>query len=287
MESLKDNRTLPKLLGLVIGAALFAMPVSPLHAEAFPSVVCGARNNLQHRIDAAPDGATIFFGDGTCEGPYIISGKDVNLRGFVSADATLSAPPGSFCVLFIEAARVKITRADIDADGADNGICVSTGGTAQISEGTTIRNAGGAGIFLFNGGSALIRGGPDVENIIEYNGAGIKLDSGAHALIEHSQINNNNEDGIIVQFSSSAVLANLTITGNETGVLVDTNSSVGLFSDPDESFIQGNTTSGVVCGFSGVLEIGDQNFGTGNGTGAADNVVVDPACDLIGDASPP
>ena len=72
-------------------------------------------------------------------------------------------------------------------------------------------------------------------------------------------------------------LNNFEISGNDTGVRVDVNSSLTLL----EGVIPKNTVS-AFCGFSGYLEVDDdeQDSWTGNG----DNVMVDPACHLVGDA---
>jgi parallel beta-helix repeat protein len=263
-----------------IAATSFGFSASTVHAQSFQSVICDSGNDLQKQIDTAHDGATIFFGDGICEGPYVISGRDVNLRGF-SSGGTLSAPDGSACVLSIEFARVNISRLEIDATGADNGICVGIGGTVRIFENTEVKNAGGAGISLGSGASALIH----EDTIIEDNGVGVVLFSGAHASIEESQIKNNDGDGIFVEGSASAVLSRNEITGNRfAGVLVDVNSTIYL---NEMNTIEDNSI-GVRCGISGALVVHDeQDFGDGNpgpDPEPAPNVLADTGCHVTNNA---
>ena len=263
---------------VLFASALITAPASTVHAQASPNFNCDAPGaNLQTKIDSAADGATIFFG-GTCDdGPYSISGKDLNLRGF-SSGGTLSASGGSSCVLIIEFARVKISRLDIDATGTDHGICVSSGGVAHIFDNTEIRNSNNIGIFLLNGASAAIR----ESTIKDSNNVGIVLSSGANLFVEHSEIRDNGTQGILVAGSASAELAANEITGNgDVGIQVDVNSTINLNEaffedDPDFGVIENNSGGGVRCGISGALIVGAvQNFGTGN---AGDNTVLETGC---------
>ncbi len=241
---------------VLFACALITAPASTVHAQASPSFNCdGPGANLQTKIDGAPDGATIFFG-GTCDdGPYIISRKNINLRGF-SSGGTLSAPADSFAVVAIFFAHVGISRLDIDATGDRTGIQV-TGGTVEIID-VVVQNSGDIGIELRNNSTAFIF---------------------------DSRIEDSTNFGIVVTDSSSADIgaigspaASQMITGNGTqndgaGVLVDVNSSVTL----RENFIEDNGI-GVVCGFSGALTVEEvQDFGTGNTNGNAD---VDAGCHL-------
>ncbi len=244
-------RTSKTYLTSAVSAAAFALalgfaPASTVHAQAFPSFNCDAPGaNLQTMIDHAVDVTTIFFGGNCDDGPYVISRKNVNLRGF-SSGGTLSAPNGG-SVVAIFFAHVGLSRLDIDADGADNGVEV-TGGTVEIVD-VDIDDSDGVGVFLRNN---------------------------AAAAIFDSRIRDSNDVGISVTDSSSADIGTFgsMITGNGgAGVLVDVNSSVTL----RENLIEGNG-DGVVCGFSGALTVEEiQNFAGGN-TGV--NADVDAACHL-------
>lgn len=297
MWKITDTRgkfTTTKLLGLAAGTILLTISTSTVYAQPNPSVVCNQGGDLQARIDNAPEGATIFFGGGTCEGPFTIRGKSVNLRGF-SSGGTLSAP-GGHCVLNIEFAHAEISRLEIDATGAEGGICVHSG-TANIHD-TEIKNSDGTGIFLFIGASAFI-----TDNIIENSGGvGIQLDGGVHALIENNVIRDNLAAGIFVRINSGAHISNNVIDNNEhngvgvvesssaqitanmitgngiSGVSVERNSSVEMpgFVPESENFIEGNGFYGLHCDQSGSLNVHvPQHFGTGNNPG---NELIDFRC---------
>ncbi len=237
---------------VLFASALITAPASTVHAQAFPSFNCDAPGaDLQTVIDNAPNGATIFFGGNCDDGPYIISRKNINLRGF-SSGGTLSAPNGGG-VVAIFFAHVELSRLDIEADGADNGVQV-TGGSVEIVD-VDIHHSSGVGVFLRNNSTAFIF---------------------------DSHIRDSDDVGISVTDSSSADIgavgspaASQMITGNGgAGVFVDVNSSVTL----RKNFIEGNDGYGVACGFSGALTVEDvQDFGTGNVPG---NALVDAACHL-------
>ncbi len=236
---------------VLFASALITAPASTVHAQAFPSFNCDAPGaNLQTMIDHAPDGATIFFGGNCDDGPYIISRKNINLRGF-SSGGTLSAPAGSENVVALFFAHARLSRLEIDGTGAFNGIEV-TGSTLETDD-------------------VLVRDSNDV---------GIQLRNNSTAFIFNSRIKDNGTNGIAVTDSSSADIGTTGpeesqfITGNVVaGVLVDVNSSVTL----RENFIEGNGV-GVVCGKTGALTVADvQDFGTGNPGGNAD---LDAACHL-------
>ncbi len=241
---------------VLFACALITAPASTVHAQAFPNFNCnGPGANLQTKIDGAPDGATIFFGGNCDDGPYIIFRKNINLRGF-SSGGTLSVPAcsESYAVVAVFFAHVGISRLDIDAADAFNGIEV-TGGSVDVV---------------------------DVE-IVGASAAGIQLRNNSTASISDSDIIDNPGNGIALENSSSADIgavgspaASQMITGNGgAGVLVDANSSVNLRAN----FIQDNGV-GVVCGISGALTVeAEQNFGTGNPAGnPAGNADVDAAC---------
>ena len=155
-----------------------------------------------------------------------------------------------------------ITRLDINASNADFGILVGNGSSVFIdgSEGILVTGAGNTGITVGDSSSLVIDGSTAVV------------------------ISDNVEVGVGVETSSSATLNNFDITGSDTGVLVDRNSSATLHEGTIEYDLVG-----VFCGFSGFLEIdvGEINFVNNGGDGDTDNVEVDDACHLIGDASPP
>ncbi len=107
---------------VLFASALITAPASTVHAQAFPSFNCDAPEaNLQTKIDHAPDGATIFFGGNCDDGPYIISRKNINLRGF-SSGGTLSAPAGSESVVSVFFAHARLSRLEINGTDAFNGI---------------------------------------------------------------------------------------------------------------------------------------------------------------------
>ena len=83
-------------------AALFATPVSPLHAqgEGTPTVSCNAPGaSLQNKIANASVGSSVFV-TGSCDDGPIFIAKDISLIGF-DGGATLSAPAGGFAALNI------------------------------------------------------------------------------------------------------------------------------------------------------------------------------------------
>ena len=88
----KPNRDLPKLLGLAAGAALFAMSVSPLHAE---TVNCNSEGkDLQKALDNASAGSVLFV-TGDCDtGTFMIRKDRIKLIGFGENGATLSGSGG-------------------------------------------------------------------------------------------------------------------------------------------------------------------------------------------------
>ncbi|HSF96171.1 MAG TPA: right-handed parallel beta-helix repeat-containing protein [Thermohalobaculum sp.] len=263
-------------------AALFAvasvgLSILAAHAGSNQSVVCESGNDLQKQIDSASDGATLFFGEKCDGGPYFVSGKDINLRGF-SSGAVMSAPGDNNCVLSIEFARVEISRVDIDASGAAHGICIGIGSSVRIFGNTVVRDAGSIGIALGHGASALIEDNTLVEGASE---AGIDLLSGAHALIWGGSQIRNNGAGIVISGAASAAVEDVELTGNSgAGVRVDLNSALEL---AGETLIEEND-AGVVCGESGALLVlgspGDIDFGSGNPGGGdhTNDVLGSPTC---------
>ncbi len=222
------------MLGFValFASALITAPASTVHAQAFPSFSCDAPGaNLQTMIDHAADGATIFFGGNCDDGPYIISRKNINLRGF-SSGGTLSAPEG-FAVVALFFAHARLSRLEINGTGAFNGIEV-TGSTLETDD-------------------VLVR---------DSTAVGIQLRNNSTAFIFNSLIEDSGNVGIAVTDSSSADIGTTgpeesqSITGNVWGVLVDANSSITL----RKNFIYNNDT-GVVCGPSGALTVAEvQDF---------------------------
>lgn len=274
-----------------LAAAFFALSVSTVHAQgaldfnerSFQTFQCGSKASLQTQLKSAHDGATIFPGGEACEGPFVISDKDVNLRGFGSSRSTLTAAPGSSCVLTIEFARVKISRIDIDATGADYGICIGNGASVNMFEDVEIRNANSIGVFVQSGGSVEIV----TSRIMNSLGIGLGVVSGAHATVQHSEIRDNGFDGVHVVGSATAALAGNDITGNEgAGVFSNVNSTVFL---NDSGVIEENRF-GVSCGLSGALVVGAvQDFGGGNpgDENHDDDVNLTPGCHVVNNASDP
>ena len=278
-----------KRLGIIacLAAPLLALSVSSAHAQgalareanSFQTFQCDSGASLQTQILSARDGATIFPG-GTCEGPFVVSERDVNFRGFGSSRSMLTAAPGSDCVLTIRFADVKLSRIDIDASGADHGICVGPGASLFLLEDVEIRNAGDIGVFLFGGASAEI----NESRINDNNGIGLGVSSGAHASVLSTEVRNNGLHGIDVNGSSSAELAANELTGNGgAGLRVDVNSAVNFnepffAGDPNFGEIAGNLGGGVFCGLSGAVIVGTKQIFGGNPTG---NVNAEEGCHVV------
>jgi len=266
-----------------ISITSLGVSVSLGYAEAFPSVDCDAPGaSLQTKINNSAEGATIFFGGACDDGPYEIAGKDINLRGF-SSGGTLSAPGGD-CVLRVSFANVGLSRLDVDATSANDGICVF-GGSAEIVD-VEVRNSDGNGIIATAGSVAVISASRIIDNAVlgigvsngasvEINGSliensgsvGIALNNGGHAVILGNTININADDGVAVLGSSSAEIQENTITGNGgSGVSVGRHGSVAF---PDTggaaNLIEGNSFHGVRCDQSGSLRVDlAPDFGAGN-----------------------
>ena len=259
-----------KYLNWLTGAAVVTVAAIGLSTSAaqsqetgpsWQSFVCEAGGgNLQRHLDTAHEGETIFFGTDCDGGPYQISGRSVNLRGFSGQRATLSAAGGGDCVLIIENAHVDLSRFDVDATGADDGICVLGGGTVRTTD-IEVRNAVGSGIVVRNGGSGTItqsrildNGGPGVfvfiggtaaihDNVIEDNGnVGIQLDGGAHAIITDNQIRRNGAAGIFARMNSGAQIQGNVIEDNTHSGIGVVESGSAQISDNE---ITGNGISGI------------------------------------------
>lgn len=237
MENLKVNRTLPKLLGLAVGATFLVMSISPLHAE---SVNCdSAGKDLQKTIDNAAVGSEISI-SGTCAtGPFFID-KDLNLSG--DGPATLSAVIGGNHVLFVRNASVNIRNLNIDADF--NSIGVLLNGASVSLSGVIIDGAVGTSLRVDINSSAQI-----LDSVIRNSNAGIHVYNASSASLVRTTVEDNTVHGLEVDLSSSARIEDSTIDSNGSGIKVGLNSAVTLL----DNTITNNTNDGVLVRWQGGL----------------------------------
>lgn len=155
-----------------------------------------------------------------------------------------NAPPGAVICLtagvWTQGISIKDKILTLWGAGRDQTIFVSTAGTDGISvSGQSIVTIKGLGIYNFRDGivvsgysqaavhDAQISGNTQyglhvldlgqaiLENsVISYNRGGIFAEDSAHVTVQYSQIFNNQEDGIWLDFASWAWLANNTVTNN-------------------------------------------------------------------------
>lgn len=179
--------------------------------------VPGTQPTIQAAINSAPaTGALILVGPGTYpERPIILNKNNITLRSTV--------PGGAIIVPVLS--------------GGINPVVVTVDGSlcAQILDFTIIAPSGPTGrndkgIFVENGGTAIIRGNvitTDTLNPITgfpITGQGIRIDTGSAALIENNIINNYQKNGITVNFAGTcAHIRNNQITGAGPTVILAQN----------------------------------------------------------------
>ena len=246
----KLSKTLPKLLGLAVGAVLFAMPASPLYAE---TVNCGSEGkDLQKAIDNAPVGSVLFI-TGVCDVSTLHISQDLSLRGFGS-EATLSAPDGSGDIITVRGASVNFSRLTIDASGAGHGI--STQGAFVELDTVVVEGSPAAGISLDNNSAAQIS-----ESVFRDNDVGVGISGSSSANIVGSTFLSN-EVGLRVGHSSHANTALNTFDGNEFGIDVNNNSAIFLV----DSTISNSPSVGLLVQRHGLVQgAGDPSEFDNNG----------------------
>ena len=254
-------RSLTKLSATAfLATALFAMSVSPVHAE---SVNCDSPGkDLQKAIDNAPAGSTLFISGNCSNGPYSVTTKDLTLTG---GNTILSAPNGGGAVLTLRNHSFQVFGLTIDATGRDTGISIGRNASVNVSS-VDVHGAARFGILITGSSHAFL-----FRNEIKNNGDGVTIFESADALIVENTIESN-VVGIGVTLGGTANIGGNVIDDNDFGVAINANSSIFL----NDNTITNNTIAGVLVKRSSFLGSG------GAPNTIEDNGVVDVKCESRG-----
>jgi parallel beta-helix repeat protein len=221
---------------------------------------------------------------GTCREFVSITRDNVTLRGDPSAE--LVAPTQTADLVIIEARGV--TLENLTLTGGRYGLrnnhgfsliisnCViqdtsSDGfhgfvGDARLMK-TTVRNSGGAGVYLARGASA---GVSDDSHIIGNAGAGILADRNSTVVVSASEIGGNGSNGVQLQNGSVGSISTSVIEGNGTD---DDKPGAGItISQSQASMLNNNTIrynreDGVIVTAGGIATIDDNTIAENGGHG--------------------
>lgn len=226
-------------------------------------VNCDRGKSIQRALDRARPGATIRV-RGTCTEAVTI-GKDNQVLSGVDG-ASITAPDTSTATITAEGRKVVIEN--LTVSGGNPAISVENGGSAVIRNNHVTRS-GRNGIEVVASGYARIE-----DNIIggateaDGNaGIGIFVARAASTDIDRNDIQNNVNDGILVNTNGFAMVRDNIISNNgRQGVLVNRGGGVylGSFVTGGSNTIEKNSRAGLFCsGYSHVL-INDDQTVSGN-----------------------
>ena len=206
-------------------------------------VDCDADDSLQAAVDIAVEGAELFVSGNCDDGPFVIT-RDIKLTG----PATLSAPAGSFAVLFIDTSRVELRNLTIDDGGYQRGILLQ-GSRAKMTN-VYVEGATFFGIEVQGISSATIS-----DSEVSYNQSGVLVErSSSVDISNNTTVENNTIFGMIIKSSSTAsIFGGNVFSGNQQGVTVEGNSSIRM----GNSTVSNNTFSGVRLQYSSYVDIVD------------------------------
>ena len=221
---------------------------------------------------------------GTCREFVSVTRDDVTLRDDPTAE--LHAPTQNRDLVIIEARGV--TLENLTLTGGSYGVrnnqsfsliisnCVIQGarsdgvhgfvGDARLMH-TTVRNAGGAGVYLARGASAGIA---QNSQVVGNAGAGILADRNSTVVVSASTIGGNGSNGVQLQNGSNGSVSGSVIEGNGTddgkpgaGVAVS-QSRAGML---DNNTIRHNREDGVIVTAGGSATIDDNTIAENGGHG--------------------
>ena len=216
-------------------------------------VDCDAGDSIQAAVDNA-QGSELFVSGNCDDGPFVIT-RDIKLTG----PATLSAPAGSFAVLFIDTSRVELRNLTIDDGGYQRGILLQ-GSRAKMTN-VYVEGATFFGIEIQGISSATLS-----DSEVSYNQNGLLIErSSSVDMSNNNTVENNTIFGMIIKSSSTAsIFGGNVFSGNQQGVTVEGNSSIRM----GNSTVSNNMFSGVRLQYSSYVDIFDSaNTIQGNGFG--------------------
>jgi len=160
---------------------------------------------------------------GTCVENVVIDRDHVTLQPSKYGGGSIETADDTEPTILITGDHVTVQ--DFDGDSISGGVTVRSGGSASILN-NHITGANSAsipvGLFISEGSFARVEG-----NLIDLNGFGVVLSFSANASFTDNEIVNNDEIGIVVGNSSSAVLRSGSIGNNVSGNGKDTTITLG------------------------------------------------------------
>lgn len=287
----------------------------PLAAEAAVFTVhCDFGQHIQHLINLAPAGSIIHV-RGTCNESVVIDetkvditidgektatiqgsatstrGATVDVRGREIIIRNLTVRYGWDGIWIHHGATATINNSTVE-NASNNGVSASTNAVAYILN-STIQNNANTGISILDGAAAHIgflsyQDTVAQPNIVQNNGNnGIVVQRASTITVVGSTIQNNAHHGIVALRNGHADIVGNVINGNGTnGVLVYDGSGVNISeieTGNSALFSELNTTTvpnghyGVYCKQGGYVDVG-ANIGSLNGTDG--NIGQDGTCGM-------
>lgn len=247
-----------------IGAALKVLQIAGSHEPAIINVAGACRENVviqsMDRLTlAAASGASVSDASGgALDVIYIGDSRDVAINGFrVTATASAVGTNGVSCNDF---STCRLSR-NLIQGAAGGGFVVYSKSEATL-DGDTLQNNSGAGLIVHSGSTvrSALTGGPFISR---GNGQGINIGRQALAFVT-ATIENNSDQGVVVQEQSTFDLAGGSVSGNGSVGAHVREGSVARFSS---TTITGNSGAGVlVHDLSMATFSGDTVTGNGGGT---------------------
>jgi parallel beta-helix repeat protein len=268
----------------VVLTAIWTLPSATAQANTF-TVDCNRGQKLANALGQGDFRKPLVINvRGTCREFVTIARDNVTLRGNPAAE--LVAPTQATDLVIIEARGV--TLENLTLTGGSYGVrnnqglsltisnCVIQGtrsdgyrgfvGDARLMN-TTIRNAGGAGVYLSRGASVGISQNSQITGNV---GVGILAERNSTVVVSASEVSGNGSNGVQLQNGSFGSVSSSRIEGNGTddgkpgaGVAVS-QSQAGMLNN---NTIRYNREDGVIVTAGGIATIDDNTIAENGGHG--------------------
>lgn len=164
---------------------------------------------LQNAIEGAPAGAVICLTAGMWTQGISIKDKILTLWGSGRDQTLLMGAVGVHADGISVLGHSVVTLHGLGIYNFRDGVVINNYSRVTIHDVQASGNTS-YGVHVLGMGEVTLE-----NSLISYNRGGIMAEDGAHVSAQYSQVLNNQEDGIWLDFASWAWLANNTIRGNE------------------------------------------------------------------------